>query len=48
MCVQILKKEDIITNKNVKSIRPGFGLHPKYYFKILGKKALKNLEKGEI
>ena len=46
VCADI-KKGDIITDKNVKSIRPGFGLHPKYYFKILGKKALKNLEKGE-
>ena len=38
---------EVITEKNVRSIRPGFGLHPKHYNQILGKPALKNLEKGE-
>ena len=33
--------------KNVRSIRPGFGLHPKFYKEILGKRAAKNLKKGE-
>jgi len=36
-----------ITEKNVRSIRPGFGLHPKYYKEILGKKVKEDLEKGE-
>lgn len=44
--VKDVKKGDIITNENIKSIRPGFGLHPKYLKKILGKKFRKNLEKG--
>ena len=38
---------DIITEKNVKSIRPGFGLHPKYFKDILGKKFNSSFEKGE-
>ncbi len=38
---------DVITEKNVKSIRPGYGLHPKYYKKILGKKVNYNLKKGD-
>ena len=29
----------------MKSIRPGFGLHPKYYQEILGKIAISNIEK---
>jgi len=29
----------------VRSIRPGHGLHPKYYKEILGKKFRKNLTK---
>lgn len=44
--VKDVKKGDIITNENIKSIRPGFGLHPKYLKKILGKKFRKDLEKG--
>jgi pseudaminic acid synthase len=45
--VEDLKAGDIITEKNVRSIRPGFGLHPKHYNEILGKTVNLNLEKGE-
>lgn len=45
--VQDIKKDDLITEENVKSIRPGFGLHPKYYNSILGKKVNKKMEKGD-
>lgn len=41
-----VKTGDIITEKNVRSVRPGFGLHPKYLNDILGKKINQNLEKG--
>jgi pseudaminic acid synthase len=44
--VQDIKKGDLITEDNVKSIRPGFGLHPKYYTQILGKMSNQDLEKG--
>lgn len=44
--VNDIREGEEITTSNVKSIRPGFGLHPKYYTEILGKKAVKNLEKG--
>jgi pseudaminic acid synthase len=44
--VKNVKAGDIITMKNVKSIRPGFGLHPKYFDKVLGKRFNKNLIKG--
>ncbi len=36
----------LFTEKNLRSVRPGFGLHPKYYDQLLGKKATINLEKG--
>jgi N-acetylneuraminate synthase/pseudaminic acid synthase len=39
----ILKGEKFST-ENVKSVRPSFGLHPKYLKKIIGKKAKKNLK----
>ncbi|MCT4698886.1 pseudaminic acid synthase [Tenacibaculum haliotis] len=41
-----VKKGDILTEKNVRSIRPGFGLHPKYYREILGAKFNNDFEKG--
>jgi pseudaminic acid synthase len=44
--VEDMKAGDVITEKNVHSIRPGFGLHPKYYNGILGKKVNINIEKG--
>ena len=42
-----IKEGDIITKKNIKVIRPGYGLHPRYYTDVLGKKAIKNLEIGQ-
>ena len=33
-----LKAGDTITENDIKSIRPGFGLHPKYFNEIVGKK----------
>ena len=44
--VKDIKKEELITEENVRSVRPGFGLHPKYLEEVLGKKAKKDLEKG--
>ena len=41
-----MKKGEIITEDNVRSIRPGFGLHPKYLKEILGKRINKDLKKG--
>ena len=44
--VKDIKKGDIFTEENIKSIRPGYGLHPKYLKEILGKKARKDIKKG--
>lgn len=35
-----------LTSKNVRSIRPGFGLAPKYYEEVLGKKAKNAIKRG--
>ena len=44
--VENIKKGEIITENNVRSIRPGFGMHPKYFNEILGKKVKFDLERG--
>lgn len=45
--VKDIKKGEVITQDNVKSIRPGFGLHPKFLKTILGETATKDISKGE-
>lgn len=42
-----IKEGEIITLENIKSVRPGYGLHPKYLNDILGKKANKNYKLGD-
>lgn len=44
--VKDVKKGDIITKENVRSIRPGYGLHTKYYDEVLGKKFNDDFKKG--
>lgn len=41
-----MKAGDIITEQNVRSVRPGYGLHPKYLSEILGKRVNRDLKKG--
>lgn len=41
-----IKEGEVFTEKNIRSVRPGFGLHPKHYKDILGKTSNKELEKG--
>ena len=40
-------KGDIITESNIRSVRPGFSLHPKHLPEILGLTAKRDLKKGE-
>lgn len=44
--VKDIAEGEVFTHENVKSIRPGFGLAPKYYNSILGKKANQEITKG--
>jgi len=44
--VKDMKKGEIFTEENVRSIRPGFGLETKYITEILGKKAKCDIKKG--
>lgn len=42
-----IKKGEIFSEKNVKSVRPGFGLHPKYLDDLLGNKATRDFSFGD-
>ena len=44
--VDNVKKGQIISEKNVRSIRPGFGLHPKYLPQVLGKRFVVDVDRG--
>ncbi len=41
-----VKAGEKFTEKNIRSVRPGYGLHPKYLKDVLGKKAATDLKKG--
>jgi len=45
--VEDIKAGERITEENVRSVRPGFGMHPKYIKEILGKRVNCDLKKGE-
>ena len=45
--VKDIKKGELFSKDNIRSIRPGYGIHPKYYYDIIGKKSLCDIEKGE-
>lgn len=44
--VRDIEEGEVITEDNVRSVRPGFGMHPKYYAQVLGRKVLQSLQKG--
>ena len=41
-----IKKGEIFTEENLRSVRPGFGAHPKHLNDIIGKKAATDLQAG--
>lgn len=45
--VKDLKAGETITKEHIKVIRPGFGLHPKYYHELIGKISKNDLFKGD-
>lgn len=42
-----VKAGNVVTEKNVRSVRPGFGLHPKYLSEVVGKRFERDCEKGD-
>lgn len=45
--VEDVKEGELLSEKNIRSIRPGFGLHPKHYKDLIGKTARQSFEKGD-
>jgi pseudaminic acid synthase len=44
--VENVKKGDRVTRSNIRSIRPGFAMHPKHLFEVLDQKFTADFEKG--
>ena len=44
--VEDIKKGELFTKQNVRSIRPADGLHPRHFEEILGKRAACDVERG--
>lgn len=44
--VKNIKKGEMFTKGNVRSIRPGHGLLPKYYYRVMGQIAQKDIKSG--
>lgn len=45
-CVKDIKKGEHITEENIRVIRPGHGLAPKFYPEVIGQTALQDIKRG--
>lgn len=45
-CVKDIRKGEKLTEENIRIIRPGYGLPPKYFSDILGQTALEDIKRG--
>ncbi len=45
-CVKDINKGEEITTENIRIIRPGYGMEPKYYEEVLGQRALRDIKRG--
>jgi pseudaminic acid synthase len=44
--VEDIQAGQAITQENIRSIRPGYGLHPKYFGEVLGRKVKADIKRG--
>ena len=44
--VKDIKKGEVITSNNLRSIRPGFGMSPKFYDDMIGRKVTRDVTRG--
>jgi Sialic acid synthase len=45
--IKKIKKKEKFTENNIRCVRPSYGLHPKYFKWVIGKKSKKNLYPGD-
>ena len=45
--VKDVKKGSTITDSDIKSLRPGYGIQPRYYDEVIGKRIKKDVKKGD-
>lgn len=45
-CVEDIQKGELLTERNIRVIRPGYGIAPKYYNEVLGQVALQDIKRG--
>lgn len=45
--VKDIKAGECFSEENIRSIRPGYGIKPKHYHEILGKKATQDIKRGQ-
>jgi len=45
--IKDIKKGEILSASNIGIIRPGFGLHPRFFDKLVGKKSPIDIKFGE-
>ena len=43
----MIKAGETLTESNIKSVRPSFGLHPKHYKELLGRRAMRDIQLGD-
>jgi N-acetylneuraminate synthase len=44
--VQDVRRGELLSERNVRAIRPGFGLAPKHLARVLGKRASRDIARG--
>lgn len=44
--VQDIREGELLTKDNIRIIRPGYGLKPKYYDEVIGQRALQDIKRG--
>jgi pseudaminic acid synthase len=44
--VKDMKRGEVFTEKNVRSIRPGYGVHPRYLKDVLSQRAARDIQRG--
>lgn len=45
--VENIAKGALITSSNIKSIRPAYGIHPKFYMDLVGRRVTRDIEGGD-